>query len=380
MLTVGVNLLWCRPGEVGGSEEYLARQLAGLAELDVTDVELTLFVLPTYPSAHRDLAGRFTMVRAPTDGRRRGVRVAVEHTWLAARTREFRLQLVHHAGGTMPRGGGAPGVLTVHDLQYLSYPQFFSRIKLTWLATAVPASVRRAAVVTVPSQYVKGTVVSSFGYPADRVVVVPHGVSSNGVSAGVNGAAPVEEAALRARYGLPGRFVLYPAITHPHKNHAMLVRAFAALDGDDRLRLVLLGGAGAADADVAAEIARLGLGDRVVRPGRVSDDDRDALYRLATITAFPSFYEGFGAPVLEAMALGSPVVAADATALPEVVGNAGVLVDPFDEEAWSAALARLLDDEAERARLARLGRSRAHSFTTTGSARALLEAYRLALT
>jgi len=373
VLTVGVNLLWCRPGEVGGSEEYLARQLAGLAELGATDVEVVLFVLPAYPSAHRDLAGRFTMVRAPTDGRRRGVRVAVEHTWLAARTREFRLQLVHHAGGTMPRGGGAPGLLTVHDLQYLSYPQFFSRIKLTWLATAVPASVRRAAVVTVPTEYVKATVVSSFGYPADRVVVVPHGVN------GVVDTAPVDEAALRARYGLPGRFVLYPAITHPHKNHTMLVRAFAALEGDDRLRLVLLGGAGAADADVAAQIAQLGIGDRVVRPGRVSDDDRDALYRLATVTAFPSFYEGFGAPVLEAMALGCPVVAADVTALPEVVGNAGVLVDPFDEEAWSGALARLLDDDAERARLARLGRSRARSFTATGSARALLEAYRLAL-
>ena len=373
MLTVGVNLLWCRPGEVGGSEEYLARQLAGLAELDITDLDLTLFVLPNYPSAHRDLAGRFTMVRAPVDGRSRGLRVAVENTWLAARTREFRLQLVHHAGGTMPRGGGAPGVLTVHDLQYLAYPQFFSRIKLTWLATAVPASVRRAAALTVPSEYVKGTVVSSFGYPADRVVVVPHGLD------GVIVAAPLDEPALRSRYGLPGRFVLYPAITHPHKNHAMLVRAFAALEGDDRLRLVLLGGAGAADDEVAAEIAHLGLGDRVVRPGRVPDADRDGLYQLATVTAFPSLYEGFGAPVLEAMALGSPVVAANATALPEVVGTAGVLVDPFDEDAWSDTLAHLLDDEAERARLARLGRSRARSFNATGSARALLEAYRLAL-
>jgi glycosyltransferase involved in cell wall biosynthesis len=373
VLNVGVNLLWCRPGEVGGSEEYLARQLAGLADLGPTDLDVTLFVLPAYLTAHRDLAGRFTMVRAPVDGRHRGLRVAVEHTWLAARTRELRLQLVHHAGGTMPRSGGAPGVLTVHDLQYLAYPQFFPRIKLSWLATAVPTSVRRAAAVTVPSEYVKGTVVSSFGYPADRVVVVPHGLN------GAVGATPVEEAELRRRYALPGPFVLYPAITHPHKNHALLVRAFATLEGDDRLRLVLLGGAGAADDDVGSEIARLGIGDRVVRPGRVPDADRDGLYRLATVTAFPSLYEGFGAPVLEAMALGSPVVAANTTALPEVVGPAGVLVDPFDEDAWADTLARLLDDEAERARLARLGRSRARSFTAIGSARALLEAYRLAL-
>jgi glycosyltransferase involved in cell wall biosynthesis len=373
VLTVGVNLLWCRPGEVGGSEEYLARQLAGLADLEPDDLELVLFVLPGYPAAHPDLAERFDMVRAPTDGRRRGVRVAVEHTWLAARTRERRLQLLHHAGGTMPRGLAAPGLLTVHDLQYLAYPRFFSRLKLTWLATAVPTSVRRAASMTVPSEFVKSTVVSSFGYPADRVVVVPHGLDAS------LGASLLDEPGLRARYGLPGPFVLYPAITHPHKNHVLLVRAFAGLDGDDRLRLVLLGGAGAADDEVSAEVERLGIGARVVRPGRVPDEDRDGLYRLATLTAFPSLYEGFGAPVLEAMALGSPVVAADATALPEVVGAAGVLVDPFDEDTWRDALARLLNDGAERARLARLGRSRARAFTAVGSARALLDAYRLAL-
>ncbi|HKA05023.1 MAG TPA: glycosyltransferase family 1 protein [Acidimicrobiales bacterium] len=372
-MTVGVNLLWCRPGEVGGSEEYLARQLAGLAELDLDELDMTLFVLPAYPAAHADLAERFDMVRAPTDGRRRGLRVAVEHTWLAARTRERRLQLVHHGGGTMPRGLPAAGVLTVHDLQYLAYPRFFSRLKLTWLATAVPTSVRRAAAVTVPSEFVKGTVVSSFGYPADRVIVVPHGLEG-GVGAG-----PLDEPALRTRYRLPGRFVLYPAITHPHKNHVLLVRAFAGLDGDDRLRLVLLGGAGAADEEVSAEIERLGVGARVVRPGRVPDADRDGLYRLASVTAFPSLYEGFGAPVLEAMALGSPVVAADSTALPEVVGAAGVLVDPFDQDAWSDALAHLLSDEAEQARFSRLGRSRARAFTAVGSARALLDAYRLAL-
>jgi glycosyltransferase involved in cell wall biosynthesis len=159
-----------------------------------------------------------------------------------------------------------------------------------------------------------------------------------------------------------------------------LLRAFASLPtGCADTRLVLLGGAGTADDDVTAEIDRLGLDRRVVRPGRVPDDDRDGLYRLATVTAFPSLYEGFGAPVLEAMAFGCPVVAADATALPEVVGDAAVLVEPFDEHAWTAALTRVLGDTAERDRLAAAGKARAARFTAVASAHALVAAYRLAL-
>jgi glycosyltransferase involved in cell wall biosynthesis len=390
-LRVGVNLLWCVPGEVGGSEEYLARQLAGLAELDGVlgpdgpddaDLELTLFALRHYADAHPELAARFAIVTAPTDGRRRSVRVGFEHTWLVARARERHLHLLHHAGGTMPRAQPARGMLTIHDLQYLVHPEFFSQLKLMWLASAVPSSVQRAAAITVPSQFVKGTVAEAFTYPADRIVVVPHGLDPGfGEPFGEGfGLEPgPDEALLRARYGLPGRIVLYPAITHPHKNHATLLRAVAALGpGYDDVRLVLLGGAGSAAAEVTADIEALGLAAHVVRPGRVPDRDRDGLYRIATVMAFPSLYEGFGAPVLEAMALGCPVLAADATALPEVAGDAAVLVEPTSVDAWQAALAHVLDDGYEQHRLADVGRQRAAQFTAAASARSLLGAYRLA--
>jgi alpha-1,3-rhamnosyl/mannosyltransferase len=360
-LRVGVNLLWCIPGAVGGSEEYLARQLAAI---DPGEVELTVFALRGYAAAHPELAGRATMVTATIDGRRRGVRVGYEHTWLPARARERRLPLLHHAGGTMPRAQPAPGVLTLHDLQYLTYPEFFGRLKLAWLASAVPSSVGRARAITVPSEFVKGTVVNAFRYPPERVVVVPHGVDPRRLPPPIDGA---------------GRVVLYPAITHPHKNHVTLLRAVAALGpGYDDVHLVLLGGDGTAAAEVTAEIERLGLGGRVVRPGRVPDAERDAWLATATVLAFPSRYEGFGAPVLEAMAAGCPVVAADATALPEVTGGAAVLVDPTAVDAWAAALARLLDDEDERRRLAVAGRERAAALTAAASARRLVAAYRLA--
>jgi alpha-1,3-rhamnosyl/mannosyltransferase len=364
---VGVNLLWCVPGLVGGSEEYITRQLAG-----VTDVELVLFALRGFASAHPELGERFPIVTAPIDGHRRSVRVASEHTWLAVRTRERRLDLLHHAGGTLPRPQPAPGLVTIHDLQYLSYPQYFGRLKLAWLVSAVPSAVQHAVVVTVPSEYVKGTIVSAFDCPPEHVVVVPHGFEAS--------AEPTDVGALRSRYGIRGRSILYPAVTHPHKNHVLLLQAFAALGPEYRdVVLVLLGGSGLAADAVTSEIERLGVSDRVIRPGRVPAADRDGFYRVATLTAFPSLYEGFGAPVLEAMALGCPVVAARATALPEVVGAAGMLIDPAAVDEWCATLATLLDDEAERSRLIEAGRRRAARFTTTASAAALSDAYRLAL-
>jgi alpha-1,3-rhamnosyl/mannosyltransferase len=368
---VGVNLLWCLPGLVGGSEEYVARQLAGVADAGPDDVDLVLFAARGYSDAHPELTGRLPIVTAPLTGSRRSVRVAFEHTWLPARAREWRIDLLHHAGGTLPRPQPAPGLVTIHDLQYLSYPQYFGRLKLAWLASAVPAAVEHAVTVTVPSEYVKATVVDAFNCPGERVAVVPHGL-------GARIDAPAAPDDLRARYGIAERFILYPAITHPHKNHVLLVRAFVALGPRyDDVALVLLGGAGAAEGAVRAEIERLGVSDRVIRPGRIPAADRDGLYRLATVLAFPSQYEGFGAPVLEAMAYGCPVVAARAAALPEVVSDAGLLLDSASVDEWRDVLGALIDDESERGRLAAAGRRRAAHFTAAASARALLDAYRL---
>ena len=382
---LGVNLLWLRPGVVGGSEEYLVRQLLGLAELG-EPVDVTLFGLPSLRTAHPDLAAAFDIVEAPVSGASRPLRVAAEATWLAAQVRRRRLGLVHHGGGTVPaRTGGAPVVLTVHDLQVLRFPEFFSPFKRAYLRASLPRAVRRAAVVCVPSAFVAGTVAEAYGVPAERLVVVPHGLPDAAPGWGAApapaaapwpGSAATPEAELRRRYALPERFVVYPAITHPHKDHVTLLRALARVSD---LGAVLLGGAGRAEGDVVAEISRLGLGARVVRPGRIPDADRDGCYAAALALAFPSRYEGFGAPVLEAMALGCPVLAADATALPEVVGGAGVLLPAGDLDAWAAALRRMVDDPAERAALAAAGRRRAAGYTAAHSARALVSAYRSVL-
>jgi alpha-1,3-rhamnosyl/mannosyltransferase len=364
---VAVNLLWCVPGDVGGSEQYLVRQLIGLASQPAEFVP-TLYCLPAFVDAHPELVELYPMVAAGISGDERPRRVFAEHTWLRRRTRTA--DLVHHGGGTTPLVGRRPIVLTIHDLQHLTHPEYLSSAKLRYLSWAIPRSVARAAVIAVPTDYVRRTVIDAYGTDPARVLVVPHGVEP---ALGSDAPSAFE---LRRDYGLGGgRVLVFPAITHPHKGHLFLLQVMASSWTDPDLRLVLLGGAGSADAEVNAAIERLGLGRRVIRPGRVPDAHRDGLIALAEALVFPSEYEGFGAPVVEAMALGTPVICSDQEALVEVTGGAG-LVLPLDATAWSGALEIVGQRRRE---MSTAGRRRAASFTASRSGAALAEAYRAAL-
>ncbi len=341
-LRVGVNLLWCLPGGVGGSEEYLARQLIGLRDV-APEIDATLFVVPGYAAAHRDVAARHPLVVSSLDARRRSRRVLAETTWLPPRL--AGVDVVHHGGGTVPPRSPGPVLLTIHDVQYRTFPEYLTSVKRQYLRLAVPRSVRHADVVAVPSEYVRRTILGSYRIAPERVVVVPHGVDSP------TAITPADE--LRERYGLGSRpYVIYPALTHRHKNHRFLLDLLAGPWNDPDLALVLLGGRGLVEDEVAGEITALELGPRVIRPGRVPAADRDGLLAAAEALVFPSEYEGFGAPVIEAMALGTPVVCSDRAALPEVAGDAA-LVRPLELDAWKGAL----DEVRARRDRARRGRS-----------------------
>jgi alpha-1,3-rhamnosyl/mannosyltransferase len=183
----------------------------------------------------------------------------------------------------------------------------------------------------------------------------------------------------RTRYKLDRPFFLYPAITYPHKNHLTLVRAFAEVTakGADTL-LVLTHRPDAMEAEMLALIDALGLRDRVRRLGHVPRGDLDWFYANAVALTFPSRFEGFGLPVLEAMGNGCPVIAANATALPDVLGEAGVLVDPDDVAGWAAAMYDLAGDAERRAALIAAGRARVDRFNWASSAEALVAAYHAA--
>lgn len=361
--SVAVNMLWCIPGEVGGSEEYLVRQLSGLATIE-SPYDITVYAPRGFSEVHPDLASVHRVVEAPSTCSRREVRILLEHTWLAKQVK--RSEIVHHGGGIVPSRTHGPILLTIHDLQYLTYPEYFSAHKLKYLQNRVPSSISRANAVAVPSAYVAATLTKSFVVSPDKIRIVRHGVSES------LGKYATPEAELRQRLGLGTAEILFmPAITHPHKNHEFLLQLLATAWKTPNLRLVFAGGEGRSESFVQQRIAELGISDRVVRIGRVSPNDRDGLIKIALALVFPSSYEGFGAPVLEAMKLGTPVIASDQASLPEVIGTGGMIL-PLTLEAWSGAIDKL---RLRRNELVELGYRRAADFTDTKSAEDLCLAY-----
>lgn len=378
-MKVGANLLWVVPGVVGGSEEYTVGLLDALADQrdlgDLQDCELTLFVNRRFPLVHRRLCERWPTVVAPVTGRPKGVRVAAESTWLPVAVRRLGLEIVHHMGGLLPVGVPGRRVLTVHDLQPLVMPEHFGPVKQRFHSVALPSSLRRAERVVTLTSYTRDAVCERFGLDPSNVHVLPPGITLAPPAEDEDGGEEVERA--RTVYGLgDDPYFLYPAITYPHKNHRLLVDALVGLaTSHPRARLVLTGGRATAEEDLERTVRMAGLTANVVRPGRVPAADLDALYRGATALTFPSLFEGFGLPVLEAMRRGCPVLAAASTALPEVIGRGGMLLPAEDPREWTAAMALLLDDEHERGRLAAAGRARAADFTWAPSARRLVEVW-----
>ncbi|MEC8502114.1 MAG: glycosyltransferase family 1 protein, partial [Actinomycetota bacterium] len=266
-------------------------------------------------AAERHELDSFTQVVSRCDVDRQATRVAIEHTALARATRAA--DLVHHGGGTLPIvRSSTPTVLTIHDLQYLRFPQYFSSSRRRYLQAMMPRSARVATTITTPTAHVADDVARSFSVDREKIVVVPHGVPTLTAD-------PAEVQHQREVLGNGQPLVVYPAITHPHKGHLRLIAAMQRLRD---AKLVLIGGVGSAEDDVLNAIAASPHPEQVIRMGRVSDEMRNALIAAADVVAIPSEEEGFGAPVIEAMTLGTPVVCSDIGALREVAGNAAILV------------------------------------------------------
>jgi alpha-1,3-rhamnosyl/mannosyltransferase len=367
-LRVGANLLWLLPEEAGGAEEYAVRVLRAFGEA-THDVDVTILCNKRFPPAHPDLASRFPTSVAPIDGRSRLARIVTESTWLMREASHRKLDVVHHVNNVIPWLRNRPSVLTIHDLRPIALPETLGRAHGAYLRMRLGSSVRGTSVITTPSAFVREIVIELLGADPSRVFVVSAPVFLTAEPAGTD---PVGG-------GVDGPFFLYPAITNPHKNHLTLLEAFARVVADrPDVVLVLTGAAGPAEPDVAASLSRLRLGGRVRRLGRVPAARLKALLREAVGLVYPSRYEGFGLPLAEAMAVGCPVIASNTTSLPEVMGEAGVKVEPGDASGWADAMRRLLDDESFRAGLIGAGYRRVEAFTPAETVRRLIAAYRLA--
>lgn len=258
-------------------------------------------------------------------------------------------------------------LLTVHDLSFLRHPDTFPPPLLRYLKQSVPRSVARADHILADSDATRDDLITLLNVSPRRVTTLYSGVSPDFNTTVTEN----ERARLRARYDIGDRpFILTVGTVQPRKNYVRLIKACDSLAKARDLDLVIVGQpAWLAAPILAAADAR----PYVHRLGFVADGDLPALYRQATVFAFPSLYEGFGLPPLEAMACGTPVVASTSSSVPEVVGDAGLLVDPLDVSAWTDALRRLLDDESLGAALRERGLKRAARFIWSRTAQMWLE-------
>jgi glycosyltransferase involved in cell wall biosynthesis len=293
---------------------------------------------------------------------------------LALRVRQDRPDLLH-VQYTAPVGCNVPVVVSVHDVSFLEHPEYFKRDRALQLQWTVRRTVQRAARVLTGSEFSRSSILKVYGDLAeDKVVVVPNAAASQFRPISRETAA----ATVRERFGIGTPFLLSVGDLQPRKNQIGLIRAFARLvRAYPQLKHnLVLAGKGTWFADRVCEAAReSGVADRIQFIGFVSDPDLLQLYNACDLFVFPSFYEGFGLPALEAMACGRAVVCSNTSALPEVVDGAAILFDPYDTDQIVRALADLLLDSELRARMERLGLQRAAHFSWQKTAERTLEVF-----
>jgi glycosyltransferase involved in cell wall biosynthesis len=310
----------------------------------------------------------------------RGPRRAVHLAWTAfGRPRLDQMvgsfDLLHALQPSFPLPTDRPGVLTVHDVMTLQQPQWHPRVERWGFRRAVESAVERGWMFMADSAYSADAAVEMLGVPRERITVVHLGLSDD-----FRGTpAPEAVAAAVRRHGAePNKYILSVGVS-ARKNVLVLVRALAASTCRE-VRLLLAGRCRAEDRVlIEAECDRLQLGDRVRILGFVADDDLRLLFRGARVVAHASVDEGFGFPPLEGMAAGSAVVAADAGSLPEIVGDAAVLVDPTDVDGWASAFSTLCEDDDRHQQLVVAGRDRAAEFTWAQTAAKTVEVYQRVL-
>ncbi|MEM2592743.1 MAG: glycosyltransferase family 1 protein [Thermofilaceae archaeon] len=287
------------------------------------------------------------------------------------------VDVFHATDHLLPHFSRILTVFTLHDLIFLFHPETHKPLNRWFLTLMMPRFLRAADAVIAVSECTKRDAVRAYGIPEEKITVIYEGVSPR-----FRPADPEAVQAVRAKYGLPEHFILYVGTIEPRKNLVALLEAYAAIltrNTQHAIRLVIVGKKGWLYEGFFRRLRELGLEERVHFTGYVPDEDLPALYSAADLFVFPSLYEGFGLPVLEAMACGVPVVCSNTSSLPEVAGDAALLVNPTDVQALAAAIERALTDEALRASLRARGMERARRFTWEETALRTLKVYQRAM-
>lgn len=355
--------------KLGGNESYATNLIEALAQIDGVN-EYSIYV--TTREAHNRFHQRWPNFT---------VRLTLPHTpliriplTLSAELRKNPVDVLH-VQFTAPPFCPCPTVVSIHDLSFEHLPQTFSRRSRTQLRLTVRHSARRAARILTLSEDTRRDLMETYGIEAERIRAIPLAAPAH--------FAPVEDTSelqrVRHNYGINGDYLLSVGSIQPRKNLTRLVRAYASLRGDysaDKLpKLVLVGKCGWLYNDTLRALDEFGVRESVILTGYVPHRDLPALYSGALCFVYPSFFEGFGLPPLEAMKCGTPVIVGNRTSLPEVVGDAGLAVDPFDVDAIADAIKKLMNDSDLRRELSVKGKQRAAGFDWLETARRTLKVY-----
>ncbi|MHB8793800.1 MAG: glycosyltransferase family 4 protein [Thermoleophilia bacterium] len=357
--------------QLTGVQHYAREVTRALCALKAEDVDFTVFSGREGRDAETGLP--IEVSRAPAGGPVRGL--VWEQTVLRRMVKKAGVDVLFSPANVAPLYPPSPSVVTIHDLSFLLFPEYFSRSFGMYYRNIIPKIVEQAAAVITDSASSKEDLVTHLGVAPEKITAIHLGVSADFRQRVKKDDLEI----VRLRHGLPSKFFLSVSSLEPRKNLANLVKAYrllpAEVSAEHKLVLVGAGNRLFSDPGLADVIDRLPSGS-VVAPGYIPEEDLPSVYRMATALVFPSIYEGFGLPVLEAMAASTPVIASNRSSLPEVAGTAAALIDPDSLEEIAAAMELLAGDSGTRNLLIERGKKRAGQFTWEKTAEQTLEVLR----
>lgn len=365
-LRVGIDAHMVGEQETG-NETYIINLIRSLSQFDN---HTNYFLYSPHPESLevcQPLTERFYIRTVPTNA------APTRILWGLPREAARDQVDVLHVTYVAPPKTSIPIVATVHDISYALFPETFSMRDKMILGTLVPRTLKKADAIITVSESSRKDIVERYGTPAEKIAVCYQPISAQHRQLADSAAVALAQ----ATYGIAGRYVLAVGNLQPRKNLPRLIRAFASVkraglyDG----KLVLVGRSKWRESAIYDEVRELGLDDDVIFTGYVPEEDLVALYNAADVFVYPSLYEGYGLPPLEAMACGCPVVTGNTSSLPEVVGDAGIMVDPLSEDALADAIARLVGSPELRRELSQRGLQRVQRFTAEEAARVTMDVY-----
>ncbi len=372
VIHAGLNLVYLVPGETGGMEVYARELIPRLAAIE--GLRVTAFVNREAAEGERGPWHEVPHEIVPVKARNRLEWVRGEQQLLPRMARRAGCDLVHSLASTAPLWGRFTRVTTIHDINYKLVPDAHFGLMRRGMGILIPAAARRSHRIIVDAHSTVRDVERHLKVASEKVDVVPLGVGQEPT------AAPTAAGALRAKFDLGDRPVLLSvSAKRPHKNLLRLLDAHAAIEPGERPMLVIPGYSTPHEAELVRRAAALGTTEHVRLPSWVDNPDLEGLYELATAFVFPSLYEGFGFPVLEAMRRGVPVACSNRSTLPEVAGDAALLFDPESVTELAAALVRLLGDGRLRDRLQKAGPRQAARFSWDATATSTVASYQRAI-